>query len=172
MTKEEQMKVIAAFAAMSIAVVGLTASGSASPGTERRCRAIGPLPRAAAAGEATLFGHIKSLRRTGFRYRMKFDPALLLSGLPAERAAFEDTGSPDVPNDYYIVDESHRLLTYVVPADAKATVVRLGQGVCSGAVNVAKLAQIVAKGTGFPFWIRVSRRYPSPVLSLDQQYRP
>ena len=133
---------------------------------------MGPLPRATRAGEMTLFGHVKSLKRTGARFRMKFDPALWLTGLPAERAAFEDTGSTDVPNDYYIVDESHRLLTFIVPAGAKVTVVSLGQGVCPSAVSVAKLAKIVARGTGFGFWIRVSRKYPSPVLSLDQQYQP
>jgi len=59
-----------------------------------------------------------------------------------------------------------------VPTTAKVTVIRLGQGVCSTPVSVPKLAQIVAKGTHFGFWIRVSNKYPSPVLTLDQQYQP
>ena len=167
------MKGLLGLVAMSLAAVALIVSiGSGSSAAPRRCGAAGPLPRATPAGQTVLFGHIESVRRTGARFRMKFDPALWLSGLPAERAAFEDTGSSDVPNDYYVVDESHRLLTYVVPRTAKVTMVRLGQGVCSSPSSVAELAQIVAKGTHFGFWIRVSRKYPSPVLSLDQQYQP
>ena len=43
------------------------------------------LPRAAAAGETTQYGHIKSLRRVGARYQLRFDPALWLGGVTAER---------------------------------------------------------------------------------------
>lgn len=167
------MTILATIAATALVAIALASSaGSASPNTTRSCGAAGPLPRATQAGETTVFGHIKTLRRTGARFRLQFDPALWLSGLPAERAAFQDTGSTDVPNDYYIVDESHRLLTYVVPARAKVTVVKLGAGVCSSRVSVATLSRIVARGTRFGFWIRVSRKYPSPVVSLDQQYQP
>ena len=74
-------------------------------------------------GETALFGYIKSLTKKGSSYELRFDPALFLGGETANVAAAEDgavePGEP-VPNDHYVVDEGHRLLTYRVPADAKA----------------------------------------------------
>ena len=58
----------------------------------------------------------------GFRIEVRFDPAWFLSGVTASRAALEDTGSSDVPNDNYVVEEGHRLLTYLVPETAHITV--------------------------------------------------
>jgi hypothetical protein len=133
------------------------------------------LPAATPAGEATLFGHVKSLVAIGRRYELRFDPALWLTGLPAERAC----GCRPVANDYYILDESRRLLTYVVPSTAHVTV--LTGGVHGTPITVSELAQIL--GGKNPnhrrllqpkagFWIRVGFTYPSPVLALDQQYQP
>ncbi|MGB2874314.1 MAG: hypothetical protein WBB76_02450, partial [Gaiellaceae bacterium] len=65
-----------------------------------------------------VYGHISSIVRRGSRFEMRFDPAWWLTGLTAERAC----GCHPVANDYYIVDESHRLLTYAVRADAHVTV--------------------------------------------------
>jgi hypothetical protein len=145
-----------------------------SAGTPSNCAPLLRLPRAARAGQSTLYGHIRSLRRTAGRYEMRFDPAQWLTGVTASRAALEDTGSSDVPNDYYLVDESHRLFTYVVPASAHVTIVTglPGRGPCTTAVSVARLVRVVRAGTGFGFWIRVGAKYPSLVLSLDQQYQP
>ena len=133
------------------------------------------LPAATPAGQTTLYGHIDSLVRKGNRYELRFDPALWLTGVPAERAC----GCRPVANDYFIVDESHRLLTYIVPASAHATV--LTGGVHGTEVTVSELAQIV-KGKNpnhrrlsepkAGFWIRVGFTYPSPVVALDQQYQP
>ena len=71
------------------------------------------------------FGHVRSLKRVGGRYEMRFDPALILSGETANRAAAEDgvvqPGEP-VPNDNYVVDESPRAYTYLVADDVKVTV--------------------------------------------------
>jgi hypothetical protein len=126
------------------------------------------------------YGHVKSLIRKGNRFELRFDPALWLTGVPAERAKLEDTGSTDVPNDYYIVDEGHRLLTYVVPASARVTILT-GGGATSTRITVAELAQIVAgrnpkhrrlSEQKAGYWIRIGNQYPSPVLSLDQQYQP
>ncbi len=122
------------------------------------------LPPAARAGEQSLYGHIKSLRRSGSRFVLRFDPAWLLTGLTATRAALEDTGSGDVPNDVYTRDESHRLLTYLVPAGARATV--LTHGTCSTATTVARLARSVPPAG---FWIRLRN---DSVRSIDQQYHP
>src|SRR4051812_21261158 len=90
------------------------------------------------------FGHIKSLTRKGDHYELRFDPEWFLSGVTANTAAAEDgavaPGQP-VPNDNYRIDEGHRLLTYIVPANAHATV--LAEGVTGTPVSVAELARIV-----------------------------
>ena len=135
--------------------------------------AVGP-PR-----EIVFYGHIKSLAHKGRRFEMRVDPAWWLQGVTAQRAAVEDkvirAGEP-VPNDYYIVDESHRLLTYLAPATAHVTV--LTRGVSSTAIPVSELAQIV-KGKNpkhrqllepkAGFWIRVAT---DTVRTADQQYQP
>src|SRR3954469_15931161 len=71
------------------------------------------------------YAHVKSLRRTGGRFVMRVDPALWLTGVTAYHAAVEDKAvqpGEAVPNDYYIREEGHRLLTYRVPANARVTV--------------------------------------------------
>ena len=85
----------------------------------------------------------------------------------------EDTGSSDVPNDNYVVDEGHRLFTYKVPADAHVTV--LADGVDATPITVAQLAKIV-KGSEPLFepletgvWILYD---VDTVRSIDQQYVP
>lgn len=112
---------------------------------------------------------------------LRFDPAWWLGGVTAGRANFEDTGSRDVPNDY-LVDEGNRLLTYLVPAGARATVITNPgtAGLCSTSVSVAELAQIVKArnprlralydtGNRLGFWMGVDL---DTVRSLDQQYQP
>ena len=79
-------------------------------------------PVARPCGDVSLYGHIKSLTPKGDHFEMRFDPAWFLSGVTASRAKLEDTGSSDVPNDNYVVEEGHRLLTYLVPATAGITV--------------------------------------------------
>ncbi len=133
------------------------------------------LPPAAPAGQMVLYGHIKSLSRKSGRFEMRFDPAWWLTGVAAERAAVEDKaispGDP-VPNDYYIVDEGHRLLTYVVAANAPATIVAGGAG--HKRITVSELAGRLSgtNPSGFGFWIRIGDKYPNPVVSLDQQFQP
>jgi hypothetical protein len=130
--------------------------------------------------EQVLFGYIKSLKKKGADYRLQFDPAWFLSGRTANVSAAQDgavsPGEP-VPNDNYVVDEGHRLLTYVVPAGARVTVLKTG--VEGSTITVAQLAQLVAGKNPFPrplfegletgFWIRV---HIDTVRSLDQQYHP
>ena len=130
-----------------------------------------------APGETVQFGHIKSLARKGSRYELRFDPALFLSGETANVAAAEDGAVPPgepVPNDNYVVDEGHRLLTYLVPSDAKVTV--LTKSPKSTPITVAELAQIVA-GDHKPLWESIDtgfwlRARIDTVHSLDQQYKP
>ena len=130
-----------------------------------------------------MFGHVSSLARHGEEYELRFDPAWFTSGVTANTAAAEDgavePGEP-VPNDNYRIEEGHRLLTYLVPADAHVTVLtRTGDASSFGAtpVTVAELAELVAGqkpvelfeplDTGV--WIRVD---VDTVCAIDQQYQP
>jgi hypothetical protein len=131
-------------------------------------------------GEIVQFGHVKSLKRKGSGFVMRFDPEWLLSGVTANTAAAEDgavdPGQP-VPNDNYRLDEGHRLLTYLVPANAHVTV--LAKGVSGSPITVSQLAQIVDGHNPLSrplfepittgFWILVNI---DTVRSLDQQYQP
>jgi len=123
------------------------------------------------------FGHIKSLKRSEGDYVLRFDPAQYLTGVTASDAMLEDTGSSDVANDNYVVDEGHRLFTYKVPADAHVTV--LADGVEGSPITVAQLAKLV-KGKdplGQPLfepletgvWILIEI---DTVRAIDQQYVP
>ena len=129
------------------------------------------------------YGHITSLVRVGDHYALRFDPALLLSGVTANKAAEEDGAVEPgelVPNDNYVVDEGHRTFTYVVPDRAKVTVLtNKGDPAQLGAtpVTVAELAKIVHGTSGFELyeplatgvWITVDG---DTVRALDQQYKP
>jgi len=134
-------------------------------------------PGVAAPLENIQFGHIKSLTREGSDYELRFDPALFLSGETANVAAAEDgavePGEP-VPNDNFVVDEGHRLLTYRMRADADVTVV--GPGPKSVPISVEELARIVA-GDQKPRWMPLESGFwlhsrIDQARSLDQQYRP
>jgi hypothetical protein len=129
------------------------------------------------------FGHIDSLTRHGEDFELKFDPAWFLSGETANKAAAEDgavaPGEP-VPNDNYVVEEGHRLLTYRVAPDAHVTVLtNRGDPAQLGAtpVTVAELARIVDGTSRMKLfeplqtgvWITID---VDTVEAIDQQYRP
>src|SRR5690242_14268 len=132
-----------------------------------------------------VFGHITAIARRADHFELRFDPAWFTSGLTANTAAAEDgavaKGEP-VPNDYYVVDEGHRSLVYLVPATTHVQVLARGEapassGFPSAAISVAELAQIVNGGPHRPLlepldsgvWIRV---HIDTVCSVEQQYRP
>jgi len=166
-----------------ITILALTltaaAAGCGGTATVTKTKTVTVTP-AARSNEIAQFGYVKSLERKGSGYEMRFDPALLLSGQTANVAAAEDgvvpIGQP-VPNDNYVLDEGHRLLTYEVPADAHVTA--LTKGVAGSPITVAELAQLVRGENPFPkplfepittgFWIRID---VDTVRSLDQQYHP
>jgi len=173
--------VLATMVAVAVAAIPAATASTAAPRTDAFAR----LPPAAAAGELVFYGHIRSLTRKGSRYELRFDPAWLLEGVTAERAAVDDKvlapGEP-VPNDNYTRDESHKLLTFLVPPGARVTVLTNGgtKGIASTPIGVAELAQIVAgrnpkhralfgRVVGFGFWARVAT---DTVRSLDEQYHP
>jgi hypothetical protein len=171
-----------------IFVAGAALLAATVLGSVRLFAASGPRPAAASSAPArpcsdlALYGHIKSLTPKGDHFEMRFDPAWFLSGVTASRAKLEDTGSSEVPNDNYVVEEGHRLLTYLVPATAEITVLSRtgelpGPGFPSTAITASQLAQLVdgkepvklAEPLESGFWMHVKI---DTVCSLQQQYRP
>ena len=141
-----------------------------------------------AMGDQRLYGQIKSFARNGDHYELRFDPAWFLSGVTANVAQAADQGSPcrpstcpPVANDNYVVNEGRRLLTYIVPANVRGTVLTKN-GANSGpfpatTITAAQLAQLVA-GKKSPklfeplssgVWILV---HGDTVRTFAQQYRP
>jgi hypothetical protein len=136
---------------------------------------------ASAKCENRIFGHVSSIEPKGDGYVLRFDPAMFTSGVTANAAAAEDgviaPGEP-MPNDNYVVDESHRLYTYLLPADAAVTVLtNNGTGILSTPITVAELRQLLRgekpvelfEGLDTGFWMRYQ---VDTVCSLDQQYKP
>jgi hypothetical protein len=131
--------------------------------------------------EVVEYGYIKSLTANpgGFRFDLRFDPAWLLTGKTANQAAFEDTGSSDVPNDNYVVNESTRAYSFIVPADAHVRVLTSGSNLDGTPITVAQLGLLVNGRNPFPkplfesistgFWITIRN---DTVESLQQQYHP
>jgi hypothetical protein len=129
------------------------------------------------------YGYVRTLVPSGSGYRLRFDPALFLSGQTAARAAAEDGAVPPgepVPNDYYVRNETRKELTYGVPANAKVTVVtnEFLSGIQSTRIAVSELAAIVKGknpkqrklfGRYLGFWARIDG---DRVIALDQQYQP
>jgi hypothetical protein len=129
--------------------------------------------------ELTEFGHIAKLQRRGAGYLLRFDPAWFLSGVTANVAAAEDGAVPPgqpVPNDNYRLDEGHRLLSYLVPADAHVTVLT-SNPLRQTPITVAELARIINGGKHRPLfeplesgiWITY---HIDTVSRIDQQYQP
>ncbi len=128
------------------------------------------------------FGHARSLKRVSGRYEMRFDPALILSGETANKAAEADgavePGEP-VPNDNYVVDESPRAYTYLVADDAKVTLLVRSSPEKWGPtpVTVAQLARVVDGTSDLDLfepldtgvWITID---VDTIRSVYHQYKP
>ena len=168
-----------ALAFLLLTITALAAGCGSSANQSAQPAAAATLPERPAN---VLFGHITSMTRIDGGFEVKFDPAWWLSGVAAQHAALEDTGSGDVPNDYYIVDEAHRLLTVPVSPDTRITVVTHGDtGIGSVAVSPAELVEIVHGrnpehrplfSAKLPFWLQLGDKYPNGAQTLDQQYQP
>jgi hypothetical protein len=162
-----------------LVVVAAVAAGCGSTQTET-VTVTAPVtePGLQPPSQRTEFGHIVSLRQTGHDYTMRFDPALFLSGETANKTAAEDgvvePGEP-VPNDNYVLDESHRLLTYPVANDATVTVLT-GGGV-ETKTTVAELAQALQRKGDATMWDpRTTGTWITTdvdtVIAIRQQYHP
>jgi len=172
------MRIILCCTLLSLVVVGCgsTKTVTRTVTVSATAKSGGGSPR-----EVVEFGYIRSL--TGnpgtFRYDLRFDPAWLLTGKTANQAAFEDTGSSDVPNDSYVVNERTRAYSFIVPADARVRVLTSGSNLNGTPITVAQLALLVNGKNPFPkplfeqistgFWISIRN---DTVESLQQQYHP
>jgi hypothetical protein len=136
-----------------------------------------------ATGDQRLYGQVKSLERKGDHYELRFDPAFFLSGVAANVAQAEDqhtpcqpSACPPVANDNYVVDEGHRLLTYLVPADVRGGVITT---CCtpSTTITVGQLAEIVSGKSSLKLFEPVSTGvwilvHVDTVRTFAQQYLP
>ncbi len=120
------------------------------------------------------FGYVTSVTPTGKSYQLKLDAALWLEGRTANVAAAEDgvvkPGEP-VPNDYYIRNPDHKLLTYKLPAGTHVTILVNLQ---TTKVTVAKLAQLLVtkpKSCGTPYQLHppVPARLLAALLDRHRQ---
>lgn len=165
--------------ALAVLGLALVAAGCGSTKTVTKTVTVTTAKTGVGApAEVSLFGHIKSLKRRGSAYVLRFDPEWFLSGVTANVAAAQDgavePGQP-VPNDNYRVDESHRAFTYKVPANARVTVIT--KAPAGTPITVAQLAEIVDGTSKLKLfeplesgvWILV---HIDTVRSLDQQYQP
>ena len=157
-----------------VALLVLAAAGCGGAKTVVVTRTVALEPPASQA----LYGHIQSLQRRNGEWELRFDPAWFLGGVTANTAAAEDgavdPGQP-VPNDYYIVDEGHRVLTYHVADGARVTV--LVRAVKQKRISVAELAKVLDGTSAVQLfepldsgvWITVRI---DTVRSITQQYLP
>jgi hypothetical protein len=170
-----------------IALSSATFAARLSPATAVQAAAL-RLPPATPAGQTVLYGHVRTLGRKGGRDVLFFDPALWLEGIAAKNAAAQDKAKPKgrAPNQYYIVDEGRRLLTFVVAKTAQITILtKGGSGVTT--IGLPEFAQLL-KGKNpkkrplvaplrtfaktYGFWIRMRSKFPNAVRSIDQQPLP
>lgn len=162
---------ILAAGATAAAVLALTSSPERSPAA-----AAAPVARP----PSVFYGHIRSMTETApGRYELRLDPEWWLTGVAAQHAALESTGSGDVPNDYVTVDEGHRLLTFPVMADAQVAL--LTGAAEHTTISAEELAEIVNGRNpkhrrvfepDAGWWLQLGERYPSSAVVLYQQYQP
>ena len=136
------------------------------------------------ACEDRIFGHIASLEpASAGGYELRLDPAWFTLGVTANTAAAEDgvvEPGEAVPNDNYRVDEGDRLLTYIVPANTKVTVLtNEGDPPQIGATSITpeQLSQLVAGETPIELYepletgVWVSYHVDT-TCAIDHQYQP
>jgi hypothetical protein len=167
-------------------VTFLTACGGTK--TVVRTVTVERQPAPSATGDQRLIGRIVSLQRSGNDYLLRFDPTWFLSGITANVAQAEDEGTkctprscPPVANDNYRVDEGHRLLTFLVPATTRGSVLvknaQNGGPFPAKTITAAELARLVAGKSDLKLfeplttgvWILV---HVDTVRTFAQQYVP
>lgn len=137
-----------------------------------------------ASGDQKLYGHLVSAQPTEGGWLVQFDPAWFTSGITASVAmaqALHMTCAPrtcePVPNDNYVVDESHAPLTFLLPHATRGTVLTRPLAIPGKVVGADRLVQYVRQGKDAPLfeplesgvWIRV---HGDTITRFAQQYRP
>jgi hypothetical protein len=160
---------------VAVVVAALALAGTAAG------LAIASLPLFSPPSQITVFGYVSSITSKGKSYLLRFDPALWLEGQTASYAAADDgEGNPGqpVPNDYYIRNPDHKLLTFKLPANAHVTVL---VNLRTTKSTVAQLASLLKGKNGcgtkyqlhlpcrLGFWLRYQI---DTVKALDQQFQP
>jgi hypothetical protein len=166
---------------IGVALVALMLAGCGSTKTVTVVRTVPQ--KLGGNADQQLFGHVRSIAPSRGGYLLRFDPSWLVTGIAANVAAAQDEGTtckpsacPPVPNDVYDVDEGHRLLTFLLPARTRGTVL-VGGGLDTKTVGAGELARIVAGTSSLKLfepldsgvWIRV---HSDTVRAFAQQYRP
>jgi hypothetical protein len=155
----------------------------AAPARSQAASPFLPTPPGSGPRQLLIYGHVKLVTPKGARFEVRVDAAEYLSGETANRAAIEDKVIPAgdvVPNDHYIREDGHKLLTFKVPANAHVTVIvnNGAAGFSAPSISMSELRQIVqGKNPSHrklfepknAFWIRVAS---DTALSFDQQYSP
>jgi hypothetical protein len=163
----------------ALCLVSVASPVSASQGAPTATSPFLPAPPFRPPRVRVFYGNLASLDRKGGRWELRVDPAEFLEGETARRAAVEDgatePGQP-VANDYYVRNESKRLLTYFVAPAAHVTVIT--DGTRATRISVTELSALVMGknprkrklfGPRNGFWIQVRG---DTVRAMDQQYRP
>jgi hypothetical protein len=162
-----------------------TGCGSHSAATPNTIAALNIRPSLSATGDQRLYGRIRSLRLVGRRYELRFDPSWFVSGVTANVAQAQDQGTvcgpstcPPVPNDNYVIDEGHRLLTYNIAANIRGTVLgKTATGFESTTVTATQLARLLAGGGPLKLYEPLSTGvwllvHVDTVRTFAQQYHP
>jgi len=168
---------------LCLAALGLVLAGCGST-TTKTVTVVRTVPQKLGGNsDQQFFGHVKSIAQAKGGYLVSFDPSWLVTGITANVAAAEashtackPSACPPVPNDVYDVDESHDLLTFVLPSGTRGTVL-VGGGLNTKTIGAPELARIVSGTSSLKLfepldsglWIRV---HSDTVRAFAQQYRP
>ena len=167
---------------LALVVVAGLLSACGGTKTVARTTTVTTTPSPITSGRQWLHGEIRSIKSDGNRFLLVFDPSLFLSGVAANVAQAQDqhrvcvpSTCPPVDNDNYVVDESHRTITFVLPATSRGTV--LVSSSDRRTITGSQLAKLVAgKSSLKPYeslesgvWINV---HIDTVETFAQQYVP
>jgi hypothetical protein len=167
---------------VSTALLLGVASGCGSTKTVVKTTTVVATPSPMTTGKQWLHGQIRFVKREGDHYLLGLDPSWFLSGVAANVAQAEDqhttcapSACPPVANDNYVVDESHRVYTYLLPAGAQGTVLVTSSN--HRTITASQLASLVAGKSTLKLyeplqsgvWVLV---HIDTVQSFAQQYVP
>jgi hypothetical protein len=169
--------------AVALGVLALTAGcGSTKTVVQTRTETVIRPASPFTTGDQWFHVQIRSIARDGDHFLVRVDPSWFLSGIAANVAQAQDQGrrcKPDacqpVDNDNYVVEESHRAYTFILPDSAHGTVLTSSSD--RRTISAAELAALVHKTSSLHLfeslqsgvWIYV---HIDTVRTFAQQYVP